>query len=231
MRWWLGLGMAAAVSGSAHAAQFDLNATIVSDARFRGESVSNRQPAFEAAGQVVQGDWFAGIDATSNAYSRAPLAASGHHAEFDVSGGWSHSFGILTPSAGVIGYVYPGARRADYVEVFGALTGSLGPFGLTGGVNFAPGQGNLPRDSLYLYLTPSVAIPATPITLKASFGREAGALQGGPRAKFDYGVAVEAKVARRITLSARWTANSLGAAAYDRRMARGGVAVGVGAGF
>ena len=179
---------------------------------------------------MVQGDWFAGIDASSNAYSRAPQAAPGRHVEFDISGGWSRSFGILTPSVGVIGYVYPGARGADYVEAFGALAGSLGPFGLTGGVNYAPAQGNLPRDSLYLYLTPSVAIPATPITLKASFGREAGALQGGTHAKFDYGVAVEAKV-WKVTLSARWTANSLGSAALDRRMARGGVAVGVGAAF
>ncbi len=231
MRWWLGLGIAAAMPGSVHAAEFDLSATIVSDARFRGESISNRKPAFEASGQVVQGDWFAGIDATSNARSRAPDAAPGRHAEFDISSGWSHSFGVLTPSAGVIGYVYPGARGSDYFEAFGALAGSLGPFGLTGGVNYAPAQGNLPRDNVYVYLTPSVGIPLTPLTVRATVGYEAGALQGGSRAKVDYAIGVEAKVLKFVTVATRWSANTLDTHAYDRRAARDAAVVSVGVSF
>lgn len=229
LRWIVGLAVALVPTVTA-ALEVDGNVAALSDNRFRGESVSNRQPVAQASVQASTGDWFAGIEATSSAYARSPLAGGGAHPELDLSAGWSRSVGILTPSAGVIGYVYPGGRRSNLVEAFATLAGSLGPVGLTAGANYAPSQANLGRDNLYVYLTPSLAIPATPLTLRLSIGREAGALDGGRHAKIDYGAAIEARLAR-VTLSARWTGNSLGSAAYDPRIARAGVAVGVSAAF
>ena len=204
---------------------------VVSDYRFRSESLGNRQPVGEISLEAsVPAGWFAGLSAVTSAYSRAPAAAAGRHAEVDLSAGWSKSFGLLTPSAGLIGYVYPGGSRAASVEAFGALAAKLGPAAITGGVNYAPRQANLRRDNLYLSLSPSIGVPGTPLTLRASVGREAGSLQGGSRPKLDYGAGVEARY-RRLTFTARWSANDLGAAAYDRRRARAGLSVGIGATF
>lgn len=216
---------------AATAVELDINAAAVSDYRFRGESLSNRQPVGELNVEVsLAAGWFAGLSAVTSAYSRAPAAAPGRQPELDLSAGWSKSYGLLTPSVGVIGYVYPGGSRADSVEAFGALTARIGPAALAGGVNYAPRQGNLGRDNLYLLLSPSIGIPGTPLTLRASVGREAGALQGGSHAKLDYGVGIEARV-RKLTFTARWSANDLGAAAYNARGSRSGVSVGVGATF
>ena len=214
------------------AATFDLNASLTSDNRFRGESISNRRPAFEANASVsTAAGWFGALSVASLGEARALGPAGGRTPEIDVSAGWSRSFGVLTPAVGIIGYTYPGGHGGDHAEGFAALTGALGPATVVAGVNYAPAQGLLRRDNVYVCLSPSIEVPRTPLTLRASVGREAGALQGGAHAKLDYGASVEARVARRVTVSVKWSGNDMGAAAYDRRMARGGVAVGVGVGF
>jgi uncharacterized protein (TIGR02001 family) len=213
---------------SAAAVELDGSAAVVSDYRFRGESLSNRQPVGEASLQAaLPAGWFAGISGVTSALSRVP-GTFARHPEVDVSAGWSKSFGLLTPSAGLIGTVYPGGSGGNNYEAFGSLAATLGPATLTGGVNYAPRQDNLRRDNLYVYLSPAAGIPGTPLTLRGSVGREAGARQGGGRAKLDYGVGLEARVARRLTVSVRWSANDLVATASNRRMARAGVMVGVG---
>ena len=213
------------------AVEIDGSTAVVSDYRFRGESLSNRQPVGEASLQAtLPAGWFAGLSAVTSAYSRAP-GITARHPELDLSAGWSRSFGLLTPSAGLIGYVYPGGSGGNSFEAFGSLAAALGPATVTGGVNSAPRQDNLRRENLYVYLSPAVGVPGTPLTLRASIGREAGALQGGARAKVDYGVGVEARVARRFTVSARWSGNDLGGAAASARMTRAGVVVGVGVSF
>lgn len=222
---------AALLSPAVAAVEIDGNAMVVSDDRFRGESLSNRQPVGEVSLEAsIPAGWFAGLSAVTSAYSRAPAATAGRQAEVDLSGGWSKSFGLLTPSAGLIGYVFPGGSGTASFEAFGALAAKLGPAAITGGVNYAPRQGNLGRDNLYLSLSPSIGLPGTPVTLRASVGREAGSLQGGAHAKLDYGAGVEARY-HRLTFTARWSANDLGAAADDRRRARAGLSVGVGATF
>jgi len=213
---------------SAGAVELDGSAAVVSDYRFRGESLSNRRPIGEAYLQAtLPAGWFAGIAGVTSAISRVPGIVA-RHPEIDVSAGWSKSFGLLTPSAGLIGTVYPGGSGGNSYETFGSLAATLGPATLIGGVNYTPRQDNLRRDSLYMYLSPAAGIPGTPLTLRVSVGREAGALQGGGRAKLDYGVGLEARVARRLTVSARWSTNDLAAPAGNRRMARAGVMLGIG---
>lgn len=224
------LSTAALPSSPARAVELSGNAAVVSDYRFRGESLSNRQPVGEANLQASLAGWFAGLSVESSATSRAPAAVAGRHPEIDVSGGWSKTFGLLTPAAGVIGYIYPGGSRTDSFEAFASLAAKLGPAALTGGINYAPRQANLGRDNLYLSLSPSVGIPGTPLTFRAVVGREAGSLQGGRRSKLDYGAGIEAQL-RRLTLSARWSANDLGASTYDRRRSRPGVSLSIGTRF
>lgn len=225
------MGVAAMLPSAVAAVELDANTAVVSDYRFRGESLSNRQPVGEANLEAsLPVGWFAGLSAVTSSYARAPAAAPGRHPELDLSAGWSKSFGLLTPSAGLIGYVYPGGRGTDSFEAFGSLAARFGPAALTGGVNYAPRQGNLGRDNLYLSLSPSIGVPGTPLTLRASLGREAGSLQDGTHSKLDYGAGIEARF-RRLTFTARWSANDLRADAFDQRRARAGVAIGVGATF
>ncbi len=211
--------------------ELDSRASVVGDYRFRGESLSNRRPVGEADIEAsFAAGWFAGLAAVTSAYSRAPAAAQGRHSELDVSAGWSKPLGLFTPAAGLIGYIYPGGSRTDSFEAFGSLAARLGPAALTAGINYAPQQGNLGRDNLYLSLSPSLGLPGTPVTLRVSVGREAGSLQGGTRAKIDYGAGIEARC-RRLTFNVRWSANDSGAAAYNRRRASAGFSIGVGATF
>ena len=215
----------------AAAVELDASTAVISDYRFRGESLSNRQPVGEANLQAsLPAGWFAGVSGVTSAYSRVPGTVA-RHPEVDVSAGWTKSFGLFTPSAGLIGYVYPGGNGGNSYEAFGSLAATLGPATLTGGINYAPRQDNLERDNLYVYLSPAVGVPGTPLTLRASVGREAGALQGGTRAKVDYGVGIEARVAQRLTVSARWSGNNLGAQANDARIARAGIMFGLGVSF
>jgi len=230
--WGAFAALAADQSQTAAAATFDLAASLTSDNRFRGASISNRRPAFEAtASASTTAGWFGALSVASLGEARALGPAGGRTPEIDVSAGWSRSVGVLTPAVGVIGYTYPGGHGGDHAEGFASLTGALGPATVVAGVNYAPAQGLLRRDNVYVYLSPSIEVPGRPLTLRVSVGREAGALQGGTHAKLDYGASVEARVARRVTVSVKWSGNNLGAAAFDRRMARGGLAVGVGVGF
>lgn len=221
----------ALLSYRASAVELAGDASFISDDRFRGESLSNRQPTGEASFQAsLPTGWFVGLSGVASAYSRVPGTVA-RHPEVDVSAGWSRSFGLFTPSAGLIGYVYPGGSGGNSFEAFGSLATTLGPATLTGGVNYAPRQDNLGRGNLYVYLSPAVGVPGTPLTLRASVGREAGGLQGGTRVKVDYGVGLEARVARRVTVSARWSGNDLGPRASNVRIAKAGVVIGMGLQF
>ena len=122
-----------------------------------------------------------------------------------MSAGWSRSLGLLTPSAGAIAYLRPGGGAASG-ELFAALAGALGPATLTVGANVAPGQGAAPGGNLYLFTRAAAGVPGTPLTLRASVGRERGGFVGGGT-KIDYSGGVAARLFRVVTLGLDYVGN------------------------
>jgi len=194
---------------AAPAAAVDLTATasIASDYRFRGVSLSDRGAVVDASVTAASSSWFAAVEGISSARGR-DAAAVRRSAEVDVSAGWSRAIGLFTPTAGVIAYFRPGGGESVNAEGFATLEGALGPATLTVGANYAPDQGAAPGGNLYLFTRAAAAVPATPLTIRARVGREAGAFEGG-RVKIDYAAGVEARVTRAVTLGIDYVGNDL----------------------
>ncbi len=206
--------ISALVSGLAApaAAQVSVSADGLSDYRFRGVSLSDRQPVADASVTGVAGAWFAGVEAISS--SRGRFAVATRSAEVDLSAGWSRSLGLLTPSVGAIAYLHPGGEAANG-EVFASLAGALGPATVTLAANYAPDQGAAPGGNLYLQARAAAGIPTTPLTLRVAVGREAGAFAGtrlapGPvRTKIDWQAGIEARFLRFVVVGLSYVGNDL----------------------
>lgn len=186
---------------------FTGNVTFVTDYRWRGVSLSDTDPA-------IQG----GITATTSpgffvsmwGSSIAPYG--GATTEIDIYGGWSKTFGGFTPTIGIYGYLYPGGSNVDFYELYGSLGFALGPVGFTTGINFAPSQNNIGgSDNTYIYISPSIAIPGVPITIKGNLGYEDGAivqaLGTGNSSKVDYMIGADFKY-KMLTFGAQWVGNN-----------------------
>ncbi len=209
-------GVAAVIAPApAAAVELDASATVLSDYRFRGISLSDRQPVVEAGADATLGAWFAGAEAIGTARGRNPLFDSRRTVEVDVSAGWSRAFGLVTPAAGVIGYIHPGGGAAASGEAFASVAGALGPATLTIGANYAPGQAEAPRGDLYTFVRAAAGIPGTAFTLHTSVGREAGAF-AGRRVKLDYSGGIEARVLHVVIVGLDYVGNDLPPTAAGR---------------
>ena len=135
---------------------FTGSAAFVTDYRFRGVSLSDRDIAGQASiTATFSPGFFVGIWGSSiepiGAYTKSNGTISQSKQEIDLSGGYSKTFGSITPTIGAIGYVYPGGRGVDYVEVYGTVAGAIGPATVTIGTNYAPSQDNTTESNLYIY--------------------------------------------------------------------------------
>lgn len=191
-------------------------AAFVSDYRFRGVSLSDRDIAGQAsltattAPGIFLGIWGSTIQPIGATFDAAGNETNnGAEQEIDLTGGFSKTFGPVTPTIGMIGYVYPGGKGVEYYEVFGSVAGNLGPAALTFGMNYAPKQDNTGHnDNLYIFGLAAVAIPNTPFTVKGSVGRENGAFDFGSSSKIDYMGGVDFKY-KFITLGVQYVGNDL----------------------
>lgn len=165
--------MASAQDGAEAEKTFTLSgaATFVSDYRFRGVSLSNKNPAVQAS---ISLDTKPGIFASI--WGSSIDNFNGATTEIDLTAGWTGSLGIFTPTVGVIGFFYPGGTRTNYFELFASMGATFGPASFTLGLNFSPEQENVLRSDRYIYGAASVAIPGTPLTFDANLGFERGGL-------------------------------------------------------
>ncbi len=220
-------GLVAAQPLRAELVSFDGTAALVSDYRFRGVSLSGRDPAVQASLFAGYKGAFAGVFAASVADRR------GANAEFDLTAGWSGAVGPVTATAGVTGYVFPGGRGTDYVEGFVSAAKTIGPVELTLGANYAPDQSNIPGGNTYLFAAAQAGIPTTRFTVKASAGYESGGLarlRTGVGAKLDYKIGVEWKH-RWLALCLAYAGTDVRRSAVGHSDARGGVVASVSAQF
>jgi uncharacterized protein (TIGR02001 family) len=226
--------IAAAVFGAVSpvgAVDFSGSATVVSDYRFRGLSLSGHHPVATATVEAASGPWFVGLEAVSASQVRSPLRFPRRNAEIDVSGGWTRSLGLVTPTVGAIAYLHPGGGEAANGEVFASLAGAIGPATLTLGANYAPDQSAVRGGNLYLSAAAAAAVPTTLFTVRASVGRERGGFAGA-QTKIDWSGGVEARVLRIVTLGIDYVGNDLPrVGAGLRRNRSNGVVVRAGVSF
>lgn len=149
-----------------------------------------------------------GFDASARvAMTRQSARHAGADTVFDLEVGHRLGIGALNLRGFVTGHVFTGATRPmDYVEVGADGNFSFGPLRLNGGAAYAPSQGPIGGDNLYLHAGAEVGIPATPFTVSGSVGRTTGSTDDARAARLrpagdytDWRIGVE-HVTGRLTL-------------------------------
>jgi uncharacterized protein (TIGR02001 family) len=161
--------------------------TAVSDYRFRGLSLSNKDFAVQPSINITHES-----GAYVGAWASNIAPNSGDDIEVDVYAGFAGG-DALTYDIGVTAYLYPGASALNYTEVIGKLGTTYGPVTLGGIVAYAPSQdGTGNTDNIYVGGTANLGVPGTPLTLISSLGLEDGAFGDN---KVDWSLGVNASVA------------------------------------
>jgi hypothetical protein len=102
-------------------------------------------------------------------------------ADLDIGTGWD--LGAVRANARLVAHLFSGAEpKADYGEVLGDLSYSLGPAQVVTGVAWAPEQRALCGSNLYLYASGNVGVPGTPLTVIGGIGRSTGTVNDPSRA-------------------------------------------------
>ena len=144
--------------------------TLVSDYRFRGVSVSGKDPALQ--GEIALASAYGHLGVWGSSIE----SFNGAELELDATVGKSFALFGLANDMGLIAYVFPGGRDTDYVEICARTGGGLGRLDWSAGVNYAPDQRNIGgSDSVYGYLDLSLPVPRSPLRLDAGVGFEDGA--------------------------------------------------------
>ncbi|MBA4353536.1 MAG: hypothetical protein C0409_02480 [Novosphingobium sp.] len=165
------------------------SAALVSDYRFRGVSMSDKEMAVQAGATVShESGLYVGTWGSNLAGWGTFL---GSNMELDIYGGYKVPVGDLTVDVGLTWYMYPGGLdNTDFAEPYVKLSGAVGPASVLVGAAYAPKQEALGKwynsgasavtgvydnpgaksDNFYLWTDVSAAIPETPLTLKGHIG-------------------------------------------------------------
>lgn len=210
---------AAAQNGDNNSSSFTIsgNATIVSDYRFRGVSLSDGDFAIQGGIDISHDSGFyAGIWGSS--IEDSPAFG---HSEIDIYGGWSGEIASgITADAGMLVYIYPNGEdrdingdrlNSDYWETFGSLTGDIGPLSATLGIAYSWDQAALGNDdNIYIFTDLSSAIPGTPISVNGHLGLTDGALSaqnfgGNNGSSFDWAIGADWAITKNLTAGVKYT--------------------------
>ena len=145
-------------------------ATVVSDYRFRGVSLSGEDPTLQGSVTVShESGFYVGVWGSGLA-SGSDFGGS----EIDIYAGWGGEVAGLTLDANVTQYTYPnqtGNSPVDYLEFLASASKDVGPVNVKVGVGYVPEQSGYGNSSaFYLYNDYAIGIPNTPFTLKAHGG-------------------------------------------------------------
>lgn len=165
------------------------SATIVSEYRFRGVSLSDEDPAAQASiGVSHSSGFYVGVWGSNLAGFGT---FGGSNLEIDLYGGWKGKLGGVDLDVGLLNYQYPGTANTDYFEAYGSVSHAFGP--LTGklGLYYAFDNGALADDNTYIYTDWAAGIPDTPITLKAHAGYTDGTFALGENNLWDYSIGAD----------------------------------------
>ena len=179
-------------------------ATIVSDYRFRGLSLSDERPALQAEANLSHGGGFhAGFFTSTIEEYGVDTDGDGAKAEVDVSGGWLFSLAGFDIDAGATAYFYPDASDVNYYVLPVSITHAFGEWSVTAGYEYTPAQRSLADlDGEYVWLGADWASEYLPVSFTAALGREEGAW--APEGKTDWLVGAYYTL-DRFDLGLSWT--------------------------
>lgn len=144
----------------------------LTDYRFRGISLSDKNPALQAEVSVAHESGFYGAAWFSNVSD----GSGAEDLEVDLSLGYAKDIGNLSVDIGAVYYLYPGNSDFNYIEPYASIGGSIGPATVTVGVAYAPKQDNIgDTDNFYAYISGDVGLGESPVSLHGTFGYEDGA--------------------------------------------------------
>jgi uncharacterized protein (TIGR02001 family) len=214
------LAQAGAAEEDSGAFDISATATIVSDYRYRGLSLSDRDPAAQGSIDVTLGGFYAGVWVSSIA------RFADTNVEADLYAGYAGESGPIAYEVGAIAYLYPGGDGTGNVyEGTGSLAYNIGPVTAGLSANYAPDQENLAGDNLYLSADARFNIPATPVTIFAQVGRERGSFYGR---KWDWSFGAEVTRGPFTASLGYFDTDLDGVASGLGRSVRGGVVASVG---
>lgn len=163
-------------------------AAVVSDYRFRGVSLSNKDFALQPYLTVKhESGLYAGVWASNIADN------AGDDLEVDLYAGFSGGE-ELTYDIGATYYLYPGVSNLNYVEFTGKLGSTFGPATVGVQLSYVPSQDNTGnQDNIYYGTNATIALPDSPISIVGSMGIEDGAFSVGDE-KVDWSLGLTAAV-------------------------------------
>ncbi|WP_411289856.1 TorF family putative porin [Sphingorhabdus sp.] len=163
-------------------------AAVVSDYRFRGVSLSNKDFALQPYLTVKhESGLYAGVWASNIADN------AGDDLEVDLYAGFSGGE-ELTYDIGATYYLYPGVSSFNYVEFTGKLGSTIGPATVGVQLSYVPSQDNTGnQDNIYYGTNATIALPDSPISIVGSMGIEDGAFSVGDE-KVDWSLGLTAAV-------------------------------------
>lgn len=164
-------------------------AAVVSDYRFRGVSLSDKDFAFQPYLTINhESGLYAGVWGSNLAEN------AGDDVEVDLYVGFAGGDAV-TYDIGATYYVYPGVSSFNYVEFTGKLGTSVGLASVGAQLSYVPSQDNTGNnDNIYVATNAAVAIPNSPISIVGSVGLEDGAFSGEGE-KLDWSLGLTAAVA------------------------------------
>src|SRR3990167_8752316 len=122
-----------------HAITVSGSAALVSDYRFRGVSMTDKEMAVQAGVTVAHESGFYVGTWGSNLAGWGTFAGS--NMELDIIGGYKTEISGVTVDVGLTWYMYPGGLdNTDFAEPYVKVSGSVGPANLLVGAAYAPKQ-------------------------------------------------------------------------------------------
>ncbi len=166
---------------------FELDLTAVSDYRFRGISLSDKDPAFQPSFTVSHESGFYGSVWGSNVADNG-----GDDIEIDLIAGYATTLGTFDVDVNATYYAYPGADNLDYWELIGTVSHAVGPATVGALFAFTPKQDDtMPKRGIYYALNGELPLGDSGIALTASFGIEDNAFYDNKR---DWSLGVSGEV-------------------------------------
>ncbi|MFM7027113.1 MAG: TorF family putative porin [Chakrabartia sp.] len=192
----LAAGPAYAQSDETKPLDISFSLTGVTDYRFRGVSLSDKDPAIQPQISInhESGLYF-------TAWGSNIADNGGDDIEIDLTAGISRDIGNVNINAGAVYYLYPGVSDYNYVELLGSVGTSLGKSSVALNVAYAPSQANIgDTDNFYIAVSGTHALTEK-LTLNGSFGLENGAFADH---KKDWSIGADYDVGHGIVVGAKY---------------------------
>lgn len=154
----------------------DVSAGVVSDYRFRGSSLTGRDPAAQGELTLSHASGFYGdVYVSSIEEYGIGVDGDGAEVEFTLTAGWSGEVAGYVIDAGVSAYRYPGGEDVDYVEIPVSAERAIGPVTVKAGFAYAPEQSALgDDDNRYVWTGADFAPYGWPVSFTGQVGYEDG---------------------------------------------------------